>query len=60
MNHVRRDTKTDTAVNRGLAVAMLVDLSAGVKLMTEAGVPPSVIARVCLAPQQRRATDWKR
>ena len=60
MEHERVDMKLDTAVNKGLAAALLVNLDAGVRIMSSGGVPPKVIARVFLAPQLRRATDWKR
>ena len=59
MKHARMDKKLEAAVNRGLAAALLTDIRAGVKVMTEEGVPPDVMVRVFLAPQQRRATDWK-
>jgi len=49
----------DAVVNQGLAAALLVDLDAGVKIMSTGGVPAEVILRVFLKPQQRRATDWK-
>lgn len=64
MNDDRRndrvDARLDTVVNKGLAAAMLVNLSAGLKIMSDGGVPPDVAVRVCLEPQHRRATDWKR
>lgn len=59
MSNVRLDTITATAVNKGLATALLGDLRSGVKLMSDAGVPPAVVARVVLHPQRRRASDWK-
>jgi hypothetical protein len=60
MKFVRADKKLDAAVNRGLAAALLFDVPTGVKVMTDQGVPSDVMTRVFLAPQQRRATDWKR
>ncbi len=60
MKNVRTDKKLDTAVNKGLAAAMLFDVTTGVKVMTEQGVPSDVMMRVLLAPHQRRASDWKR
>jgi len=60
MKFVRADKKLDAAVNRGLAAALLFDVPTGVKVMTDQGVPAEVMTRVFLAPQQRRATDWKR
>jgi hypothetical protein len=60
MKYARTDRKLETAVNRGLAAAMLADVRAGIKVMSEEGVPAEVMARVILSPQQRRATDWKR
>jgi hypothetical protein len=59
MKYVRADKKLDAAVNRGLAAALLFDVSTGVKVMSDQGVPSDVMMRVFLAPQQRRATDWK-
>jgi len=59
MSDVRLDTLTATVVNKGLATALLGDLRTAVKLMSDAGVPPAVVARVVLHPQQRRASDWK-
>jgi hypothetical protein len=59
MNDIRKDRNLDSAVNKGLATALLVNTSAGVRLMTTEGVPPEVIARVLHAPHQCRATDWK-
>lgn len=60
MKYVRLDRKLDAAVNKGLAAALLINIPAGVKVMSEEGVPPDVMARVILAPQQRRSTDWKK
>ncbi len=59
MKHIRQDKKLATAVERGLAAALLIDIPTGVRLMGKAGVPAAVMARVFLAPEQRRATDWK-
>ncbi len=59
MKRMRSDKKTEAAVNRGLAAALLGDVPTGVKLMTELGVPADVVARVFLAPQLRRAGDWR-
>ncbi len=59
MKRDRLDSKLDVAINRGLAAALLVDVQAGVKVMIDHGVPPQVVARVFLTPQQRRASDWK-
>jgi hypothetical protein len=58
MKDVRHDTKRDAAVNKGLAAALLVDVPAGVKIMSDGGVPSEVITRVINNPQRRRATDW--
>ncbi|MGE5465856.1 MAG: hypothetical protein ACM3Y9_00355 [Ignavibacteria bacterium] len=60
MQEARSDKKTAAAVNRGLAAALLANVKAGVKLMTEEGVPADVMARVVLAPLRRRASDWRR
>jgi len=59
MKRVRVDTKLDSAINKGLAAAMLVNVGAGVKVMIDEGVPPEVVTRVFLDPQRRRASDWK-
>jgi hypothetical protein len=59
MKHDRLDTKTDSAINRALAAAMLVNVDAGIKIMIDAAVPPAVVARVFLSPRQRRASDWR-
>ena len=57
----RTDMKLEVVVNKGLAVALLSDaVPAGIKLMSNGGVPPEVISRVFFQPQQRRSTDWKR
>ena len=58
MKDVRHDTKRDAAVNKGLAAALLIDVPAGIKIMSDGGVPSEVITRVIINPQQRRATDW--
>ncbi len=60
MKRARTDRVTAAAVSRGLAASRLGDVRKGVKVMTERRVPPDVITRVFLAPQRRRATDWKR
>ena len=59
MKYVCIDKKLDAAVNKGLAAALLVNVPAGVKIMSNEGVPPDVMVRVFLAPHQRRATDWR-
>jgi len=59
MKYIRADKKLDAAVNRGLAAALLFDVPTGVKVMSDQGVPSDVMMRVFLAPQQRRASDWK-
>lgn len=56
---LRCDTSMATAVSKGLAAALLSDLPAGFKIMSDADVPTSVIIRVFLHPNQRRASDWK-
>ena len=60
MKDERTDTKLDAVVNKGLAAMLLENFSAGIKIMTEGGVPPEVAARVVLEPQNRRVTDWKK
>jgi hypothetical protein len=59
MKRDRLNNRLDVAVNKGLAAALLVDVNAGVKVMIDQGVPPQVVARVLLTPEQRRASDWK-
>jgi hypothetical protein len=59
MEDARLDTKLDAAINKGLAAALLIDVSAGIKIMSDEGVPTEVMLRVLYVPQQRRATDWK-
>ena len=59
MKFVRADKELNAAVNKGLAAALLVDVRTGIKVMSDLGVPPDVMVRVFLAPQQRRADDWK-
>ncbi len=54
----RSNTEIESAVNRGLAVALFEGISAGAKLMSAAGVPLEVSARV-LGNHKRRATDWQ-
>ena len=58
MKYDRFDKKLEHAVNRGLAAALLIDVRAGIKVMTDEHVPPAVISRVILTPQNRRSTDW--
>ncbi len=59
MKRLRNDKKTEAAVNKGLAASLLIDVPTGIKVMTELGVPAEVVSRVFLAPQLRRATDWR-
>ncbi|MBS1161725.1 MAG: hypothetical protein H6R15_4144 [Proteobacteria bacterium] len=59
MFKMRRDAKTAAAVNKGLAAALLVNVPSGVKVMSDEGVPSSVIGRVFLGEPARRASDWK-
>jgi hypothetical protein len=56
----RVDFDLDAVVNKGLAAAFLKGLAAGMKVMSEGGVPPAVIERVFFDPDRRRSTDWKR
>jgi hypothetical protein len=60
MKDDRFDIKLDAVVNKGLAAALLNDVSAGIKIMKDGGVPPEIVTRVFLEPQHRRASDWKR
>ena len=57
---VRTNTEMEAVVNRGLAVAFLVGLAAGIAIMRVGRVPEHVVTRVLDYPEQRRATDWKR
>jgi hypothetical protein len=59
MKDDRVDKRLDSAINKGLAAAMLLNVGAGVKIMIDEGVPPEVVTRVFLTPRQRRTTDWK-
>lgn len=58
MDYIRSDTRTETAVNKGLAAILLGDLRSGIKIMRQGNVPNDVIARVIQGPESRRATDW--
>lgn len=60
MDFVRADNVTATAVERGLAVALLSDIEAGARFMKCKGVPLTVALRVLLYPAQRRNRDWAR
>lgn len=60
MGFVRADNVTATAVERGLAVALLSDIEAGARFMKSKGVPLAVALRVLLYPAQRRNGDWVR
>ena len=59
MKDIRHDTKLDAAVNKGLAAALLIGAPAGIKIMSDEGVPPEVRTRVLFNPHKRRSTDWK-
>jgi hypothetical protein len=59
MGKVRHDKKLEAAVNRALAATLLVDVSAGVKVLANEEVPPQIAMRVLLEPQHRRASDWR-
>ena len=54
----RSNTDVESAVNRGLAVALFEGISAGARVMSAEGVPLEVSARV-LGNHKRRATDWQ-
>lgn len=54
----RENTEVESAVNRGLAVALFQGISAGARVMSAEGVPLEVSARV-LGNHKRRATDWQ-
>ncbi|MBT9520228.1 MAG: hypothetical protein IV101_04980 [Dechloromonas sp.] len=58
MGFIRSNSVIANAVERGLAVALLLDVRAGAKAMSGAGVPISVALRVLLHPAQRRTNDW--
>lgn len=60
MNHeLRLSWRTEAAVNRGLALALLEGVRAGIELMKKERVPLDVIYRVILSPSKRRDTDWR-
>ena len=54
----RTNTEIESAVNRGLAVALFEGILAGARVMSSEGVPLEVSARV-LGNHKRRATDWQ-
>jgi hypothetical protein len=54
----RSNTEIESAVNRGLAVALFEGILAGARVMSAEGVPLEVSARV-LGNNRRRATDWQ-
>jgi hypothetical protein len=54
----RSNTDIESAVNRGLAVALFEGILAGARVMSSEGVPLEVSARV-LGNHKRRATDWQ-
>jgi len=54
----RSNTEIESAVNRGLAVALFEGILAGARVMSAEGVPLEVSARV-LGNNKRRATDWQ-
>ena len=55
----RLNNTLETVVNKGLAAAILLDLSTGFRIMSENKVPSEVIQRVLFSPQLRRDTDWR-
>ena len=59
MNEKRQNLTFDELINKGLAAALLSDVSTGIRIMSDGGIPPQVISRVFFTPHQRRATDWK-
>ncbi|MDP2883051.1 MAG: hypothetical protein Q8N89_15905 [Azonexus sp.] len=58
MGFNRSNNVIASAVERGLAVALLSDVRAGARAMSGAGVPLSIALRVLLHPAQRRISDW--
>lgn len=54
----RTNTEIESAVNRGLAVALFEGILAGARVMSAEGVPLEVSARV-LGNHKRRSTDWQ-
>ena len=54
----RSNNEIESAVNRGLAVALFEGILAGARVMSSEGVPLEVSARV-LGNHKRRATDWQ-
>ena len=59
MNEKRQNLTFDELINKGLAAALLTDITAGIRIMREGGIPPGVISRMFVTPQLRRGTDWK-
>jgi len=59
MQPIRANTVTEAVVNRGLAVAHLLDLEAGIAIMNNGNVPAHVVKRVFRDPKHRRAIDGK-
>lgn len=55
----RSNVEVESAVNRGLAAALLAGVPEGLKVMQAAGVPKGVCTRVLNSPTRRRASDWK-
>jgi hypothetical protein len=55
----RTNMKMESAVNRGLIVSMLRDVSAAALFMRTAVVPMQVVLRVLGDPVRRRASDWQ-
>jgi hypothetical protein len=55
----RTNIKVESAVNRGLVVSMLRDVSTAAAFMRTAAVPLQVVLRVLGDPGRRRASDWQ-
>ena len=58
MGFTRSNSVFASAVERGLAVALLSDVRTGARAMSGSGIPISVALRVLLHPAQRRTSDW--
>ncbi len=61
IEHLMRSTRVNddlsATVNRGLAAVFLGDVTTGVAIMREGGVPVHVVQRI-LTNKARRKSDW--
>jgi len=59
MFHFRLYRHTATAIEKGVAAALLTDVKAGAAIMKAEGVPIEVALRVLLHPHERRGGTWQ-